>query len=354
MVLKGTARKYLLLLGRIVGIFLISFACGEVTVRIFDHFRPLYLFYNESYNKRFRGKPFASDGKFNLNSLGFRGKEFTPKSAKGYRIVALGDSFAFGVVPYDANYLTLIETALQKNHPNADVLNMGIVSTGPVDYWELLKEEGLTYQPDMVLLSFFIGNDFVGPRRRRLYEFSYLTTLIYRAWKVVRSYRGPVTLTRDANFNYCDDCPTMTEERYLKVESGRSNMYIRGYKRFNKSVDTAMMYLEKIQTLCKERKIRLVVVLIPDELQINRDLEKTIHAKFHSKVGDNDWDITLPNHTLAARLTKAEIDNIDLYDSFRAAGAQKRLYKPRDTHWNIEGNQFAANAISTYIEQFVK
>jgi hypothetical protein len=351
---KPAVRKYLLLFGRIAGIVLISFACGEISIRIFDYFQPSYVFYNESYNKRFRGKPFASDGKFNLNSLGFRGKEFTQKSTKGYRIVALGDSFAFGVVPYDANYLTLIETSLHKNHPNADLLNMGIIGTGPVDYWELLKEEGLTYQPDMVLLSFFIGNDFVGPRRRRLYEFSYMTTLIYRAWKVVRSYQGRLTLTPAANFNYCDDCPTMTEERYLRVESGRSKMYVRGDRRFNRSVDTAMTYLEKIQALCKERKIRLAVVLIPDELQINRDLEKTIHAKFHSEVPDSGWDITLPNHTLAARLTKAGIDNIDLYDSFRAAGAQKRVYKPRDTHWNIAGNQLAANVIGAHIEQVVK
>jgi SGNH hydrolase-like domain, acetyltransferase AlgX len=348
------ARKCLSLLARIVGILVISFVSGEVSIRIFNYFQPSYIFYSESYNKRFRGKPFASNGKFHLNSLGFNDKEFTPKSATGYRIVALGDSFAFGVVPYDANYLTLIETALQKNHPNADVLNMGIIGTGPVDYWDLLKEEGLTYQPDMVLLSFFIGNDFVGPRRRRLYEFSYLSTLFYRAWKVARSYQGSLKPTPSTDVNDCDDCPTMTEGRYLKIENGRSKMYVRGYRRFDKSVDTAMTYLEKIRALCKERKIRLVVVLIPDELQINRDLEKTIHTKFHSEVADSDWDITLPNRTLAARLTKSGIDNIDLYDSFRGVGVQKRLYKPRDSHWDIAGNQLAANVIGAYIEPFVK
>jgi SGNH hydrolase-like domain, acetyltransferase AlgX len=355
--MKRPASKHLLVLGRIAGITILTFILGEVSLRVYDYFQPSYIFYNESYIESFRGKPFASYGKFRLNSLGFRGKEFTPKPAHGFRIVALGDSFAFGVVPYDANYLTLIEASLQKSHPNVDLLNMGIVKTGPSDYWGLLKDEGLSYEPDLVLLSFFIGNDFsdaffAGTRRRRLYEFSYVATLIYRASTVARSYRGP--LTRAAYFNYCDDCATMTEERFLRVERGRSKMYIKGYKRFSRSVDSAMTYLEKIKALCKERGVQLVVVLIPDELQINRDLQKTVRAKFHPHVADNDWDPALPNRTLAARLSKAGIDTIDLYDSFAATGAQKRLYKPRDTHWNIAGNQLAANVVAVHLEKFAK
>jgi SGNH hydrolase-like domain, acetyltransferase AlgX len=200
------------------------------------------------------------------------------------------------------------------------------------------------------LLSFFVGNDFVGPRRRRWYEFSYVTTLIYRAWKVASSYEGPRTPA--AIFNYCDDCPTMTEKRYLNVEGGRSQKYIKGYKRFSRSVDAAMMYLEKIQALCKERGVQLVVVLIPDELQINRDLQKAVRAKSHSQIADNDWDPALPNRALAARLSKVGIDTIDLYDSFVVTGAKKNLYKPRDTHWNIAGNQLAANVIAAHLEKF--
>ncbi|HWH78476.1 MAG TPA: SGNH/GDSL hydrolase family protein, partial [Candidatus Binatus sp.] len=188
--MQPSVKKVLSIGGQIVTISLISFALGEATVRIYNHFSPSYLFYNESYNKRFRGKPFALDGNFKLNSLGFKDQEFSLKSQNGYRIVALGDSFAFGVVHYEHNYLTLIESALQINHPNVDLLNMGILGTAPVDYWELLRDEGLGYKPELVLLSFFIGNDFAGSHRRRLYEYSYLATLFHRATKVARSYEG--------------------------------------------------------------------------------------------------------------------------------------------------------------------
>src|SRR5215475_1835031 len=72
------ARKCLSLLARIAGVLVISFVSGEVSIRIFNYFQPSYIFYSESYNKRFRGKPFASNGKFHLNSLGFNDREFTP------------------------------------------------------------------------------------------------------------------------------------------------------------------------------------------------------------------------------------------------------------------------------------
>lgn len=347
--MKPALKKVISLIGRIVGISLISFALGEVSLRIYNHFNPSYLFYNESYNKRFRGKPFASDGNFKLNSLGFKDKDFSPKAQNGYRIVALGDSFAFGVVNYDQNYLTLIESVLQKNHPNVDLLNMGILGTGPVDYSELLNDEGLAFKPDMVLVSFFIGNDFVGPRRRRLYEYSYMATLFHRATRVARSYEGPITLA--GNTAYCDDCPSMTEDRYLKVERGRSSMYVKGNKRFARSFDVALSYLEKIRVICRARDIDFVVALIPDELQINHELEKTVREKFHADIDGSQWDITLPNRTLSSRLTQLGINHIDLYDAFVAGSSQGRLYKPRDTHWNITGNRLAASLIADHLQK---
>jgi hypothetical protein len=350
--MKGGASKYSSLARQIVVVSLISLALGEVSLRIFNFFRPSYFFYDESYNKRFRGTPHASDGNFRLNSLGFKDKEFTPKAQNGYRIVALGDSFAFGVVHYEHNYLTLIEESLQKNHPHVDLLNMGIVGTGPVDYWQLLRDEALSFKPDMVLLSFFIGNDFIGSHRRRLYEYSYLATLLYRTGRIVRSYREPLPTRND--IRYCDDCPTMTETRYLNIEAGRSKKFIRGDKRSARSVDIAFAYLEKIHELCKARGIKLVVVLIPDELQINQDLQRSVREKFHQRVDPSDWDITLPNRAMAGRLSRSAIDYIDLYDSFIVASAKMALYKPRNTHWNIAGNQLAARVITPHIEKLLK
>lgn len=350
--MNATAKKARSIALQMVAILSISFAMTEIALRIYNRISPSYLFENESRNKQFRGKPFALDGSFKLNSLGFKDQEFLPKAQNGYRIVALGDSFAFGVVHYENNYLTLIESALRQNHPNTDLLNMGIIGTRPQDYYELLIDEGLAFKPNLVLVSFFIGNDFTGPRRRRLYEYSYLATLVYRLSKILRGYQGAVISPGDPH--YCDDCPSMTEERYLKVAKGRSAKYVKGNKRFIKSLDAALVSVEKIREVCRSQGIALVVVLIPDELQVNGELQKVVRRQFHAGVDAGQWDSSLPNRTLANRLAQLGIDHIDLYDAFAAASSQQRLYKPRDTHWNIAGNRLAASLIADQLKKYLK
>jgi hypothetical protein len=70
------------------------------------------IFYDNSYN-RFRGKPFVDDYDFRLNSKGFKDVERKKEKAPNvYRILGLGDSFAFGVVPHQFNFLTLLEKQL--------------------------------------------------------------------------------------------------------------------------------------------------------------------------------------------------------------------------------------------------
>src|SRR5215831_13356146 len=129
-------------------IALITFALAELSLRIYNFVDPLPIFYSESYN-RWRGKPFAPNGPFHLNSKGFNDVEFNIKKAAGTtRILGIGDSFAFGIVPYEYNYLTLIEQNLKQSGHNVELINMGIPGIGPRDYLSLLINEGFALEPD--------------------------------------------------------------------------------------------------------------------------------------------------------------------------------------------------------------
>lgn len=348
--MKPAYKKICLILARIGILSVVTFMLGEVVLRVYDHFNPSFVFFNDSYN-RFRGKPFADDWNFKLNSLGFKDKEFSEKKAKGYRIVALGDSFAFGVVPYQDNYLTLVESQLQKEHPEVDVLNMGIVGIGPKDYLSLFIREGLAFKPDLVLLSFFVGNDFSGARKHSFSDYSYVASLIHRVATVWHNYEGNIIHGKG---EYCDDCPTMSADRFLKIEHSRSSIYVKGNGRFPRSLENALFYLERVKNICKERGIDYVVAIIPDELQVDPELQREIRKKFHPNVDDGQWETTLPNRILARRLSESGIDNLDLYDEFAVVGARQRLYKLQDTHWNIAGNRLAAAAIAKHLQKYVK
>jgi SGNH hydrolase-like domain, acetyltransferase AlgX len=334
----------------ILAVSIVSFLAAEIALRIYDRFNPSFVFYSTSYN-RFRGKPFTDDWNFKLNSLGFKDKEFSAKKEDVYRILGIGDSFSFGVVPYENNYLTLIESQLQKEHPKLEVFNMGIPSTGPKEYLSLLVAEGLAFKPEMVLLSFFVGNDFSESKRRKWYEYSYVASLLHYVFTLRPSYEGT---TFHGTGNYCDDCPAFSHDRYLEIEGSRSSIYLKGNGRFSKSLDRATFYLSQIQTICKEQSIDFIVVIIPDELQVSEDLQREVRDKFYPNMDAQKWDMILPNRSLADKLNKLGIHNLDLYEHFAQKASSRRLYKPRDSHWNIEGNRLAADLITKHVQNYLR
>jgi hypothetical protein len=161
-------------------IVVVSYALSEVVLRVYDYFNPLFIFYDQSYD-RFRPRPFSTYWGFKLNSGGFNDLEFHEKPPGAYRILGLGDSFAFGAVPYRYNYLTLLGQELKQQNPAMEVVNLGIPGIGPREYLALLVREGLALKPDAVLLSFFVGNDFEESTRekRPLYAYSHVASLIH-------------------------------------------------------------------------------------------------------------------------------------------------------------------------------
>jgi hypothetical protein len=331
----------------ILVIILITVVLGEVVLRVYHHFYPSFVFENEIYNG-FRGKPGAYHWDFPLNSKGFNDVEFGPKSPITRRILAVGDSFAFGVVPYQYNYLTLLEQRLQAGGMAVEVLNAGVIKTGPRDYLALLVREGFALQPDAVLLSFFIGNDFdrwEPPKHRyyRFYRYSYVATLLWYTYKVLRYYEGPVLSLRPGKSKYCDDCPNFDPEEYLKIEAQRSIVFMDDDRAFRADVDDALAAMAEIKRLCDEHRVPLFVVIIPDEMQVNIALQKEIMARLRP---GTKWDNTQPNRLLGDRLDRLGVPYLDLYPEFAEASKTTVLYRPRDTHWNIAGNRLAAEVIA--------
>ncbi|WP_136807006.1 alginate O-acetyltransferase AlgX-related protein [Desulfosediminicola flagellatus] len=320
---------------------------GEIALRIYNHFYPSHIFYSGSYD-RFRGKPFADDWGFTLNSRGFKDKEFLEKKEDEYRLIGIGDSFSFGVVPYEYNYLTLVESKLKLINSNIELLNMGIPSIGPKDYFSVFVNEGLELQPDMVLLSFFIGNDFYESKKRKPYESSFVASFFHYMINLRHKYQDE---NIHGNARYCDHCPSFDHEQYLKIEFDRSSIYLPENKDLLQRLDNALYYLKQIRKICEQHNIKLVVAIIPDELQINNKLLRDVKEAYYPDIDIDKLEMTRPNTLLSNELDKLNINNIDLYDYF--SNSPQQLYRPRDTHWNIAGNQLAAIAIERYISKIV-
>ena len=341
-----TPLKGILRVGRdVLIIVLITVALGEVSLRIYNSIDPLPIFYSESYN-RFRGKPFSRDWNFHLNSRGFKDVEFNTRKAAGTtRILGIGDSFAFGVVPYEYNYLTLVEQNLKQSGHNVELINMGIPGIQPRDYLSLLVHEGFALEPDRVLLSFSIGNDFEESRRRKLISYSYVASLITYVLERWSKFEGQIV--HGGGGAYDDNAPTFTDDFYLGLELKRSTIFWRDNRAFEGDFATALFYISEIKRLCDSRNIGLTIVLIPDEMQVSKPLQTQVIAA--SGLAPASFDFTLPNRLLRARFEELKIDYIDLITEFSAHSLNDRLYRPSDSHWNIAGNELAARLILQHV-----
>lgn len=287
----------------------------------------------------FRLRPGADHLGHPCNDLGFYDDAFTTERKPGVRrVLALGDSFVVGVVPFEQNHVTLLEQHLGAR-TLTEVLNFGVAGVGPHEYLHLWASEACRYDPDVVLLYFFVGNDFV---RRSTHSLFYPDSLrvVSLAERLVGT--GGLGRAEEVATAVADpDAATFTPEEYDRIERGRMRICRRGRdeRRFDRTA-------ELLEQLSDATGPRLRVVIIPDEFQVN-------DALWRHLVGDreNELDRELPNRWLLKQLQSLGVPALDLLPALREAERDAPTHKLRDTHWNAHGNAVAARAVADWLEQ---
>ncbi|WP_373515987.1 hypothetical protein [Persicitalea sp.] len=331
----------------------------ELGLRLFNYIHPTSIFHREDYNQ-YRGKPNSDSYGYKLNSKGFKDVEYNKKKGEGaYRIVGIGDSFTFGVPPYPYNFLTLLEDTLNtvSSLPPVELINMGISSTGPPQYLSLITDEALDLEPDMVLLSFFVGNDIRESSRhslkRRVYTYSYLTSALYYLYKASTGLSQNNMFTSYGEGSaYCDTCHAFKSSQYLDIETERSYIFQKNNPECQRNTEDALIYMKQIKSLCDRAGTKLVVTLVPDEMQINQALRQQIMT--NAKISADKWDNLQPNRWVTRELIMEGIPVIDLFPAFASFPSDTALYKPNDSHWNIRGNQLAAHELAKSIPDLIE
>ncbi len=95
------------------------------------------------------------------NSLGFRDREHpVEKVSDSKRIIVLGDSIAAGLwVKNDEDvFPAVLEKELLKKGLPAEVMNFGVLGYNTQQEVETLKEKGLRYKPDLVVLAYCLND----------------------------------------------------------------------------------------------------------------------------------------------------------------------------------------------------
>lgn len=325
-----------------LGVLLVCLLAAELGLRLVHNLRPSFVFAAGEL-ARFRGRPHAPNYDGRLNARGFNDTEFAvPKPNGLYRIAALGDSFVFGVVPYGDNFLTLLEGRLAAEGRPVELLNLGIPSTAPEDHALLLSSEGLDLEPDAVLQFVYVGNDLTTmPLARRTHWRPYLLDLGRFLFGILPRIEGRVFHGR----RYRDERPNFDEQGYLDVVRPHLAVFDPGWPAFAERVERLRRVVARTRELCRRHGVRLAVVLLPAEVQVDGELLRQAAGPGRAR----ELDVERPNRELARLFAADGLPCLDLLPALAAAARGERLYKPRDSHWNLAGNRLAAELLYAWL-----
>lgn len=281
------------------------------------------------------------------NSHGLRNRETSYARDSRRRIVCIGDSFTWGlgVESRDA-----FPSLLEAGSSNTEVINAGGLAWGTVQEWLWLESEGQRYSPDVVILEFFV-NDFFdnegGYLRRQRPTFAVSAgELVLKASPLPFPERS----RRESILRFLRDHSWF----FRAVEFGEEWMRVGFFQRtdltpltratLRERADLAtppaqeltFALLKRIQAFCKQRGIRLIVLLIPSHWDVRPELEGAPSAlEFHKA------------YEIALRFCRTlDIDTVELRPRLidmerRGSGGFQRF----DIHLNAAGHRAAADLL---------
>jgi hypothetical protein len=245
---------------------------------------------------------------------------------------------------------------------------MGVMATGPQEYSHILRSRGLAYHPDLVLVSFFIGNDFSDIRlggstpttlASQLVAPVVVKRLLRLSAEWIAQRRQPPAqdsvlpprllqlMTSGGPYDdvYHDqpDVPTFSEDAFLEIELERMRV-CRSPAPAALQVKVQLA-LEALNDICALAHGRVLLAIIPDEFQVNRELFDQLLSARDARA--EDFDLGLPQRILTDYAHEKGIPCLDLMPALRTGQEKlRRVYQLRDTHWNLRGNRIAAFELS--------
>lgn len=316
------------------------------------------------------------------NSQGFRDRErVVERTVRAPRVLAVGDSFTWGAgVSYDEVFVTLLERRLQSSTPDAEVINVGVPAWGPHEELHLLKAYGVRFQPDLVLLNFFIGNDIqnkrgeslslpqilivagqsyyvhsdgnwvhdrIGTDRWYLYhDLNYLLRVGgARLWRAVHGAQERVADAMSSG----ESAPLVSREQYVRGIYERSDIYLAEDTRyFAQHWARTQHTLLAFRDVLAERNIPMLLVVIPDPVQLDGMLQKEYLASVGQ--GADRYDFQKPSRLLLAWCREQGIPTVELLPAFEAAEKPAGLYFQNDIHLTASGHRLAAQVIGPALQ----
>jgi hypothetical protein len=279
------------------------------------------------------------------NSLGFRDREIDSAAlAESMPVFFTGDSYFFGHgVEREDRISERLATILMAEGKNVPTVNFAFPGFGTAHYLDILKIYAQELNPRLVVIGFFVGNDFhddqitlrnraareataadrvpeIGmAERTRLYlkESRIVNLIKYSLWQFAwfRQLFNKAEIRNDRIEIYCNPDGAYAESLYA----------------------TTFRFMDQIYSWSANSGIPIILVIVPDHLQV-----------IGSEAFGN-CDMLTPQYRIRQHMEKTGMAYLDLLPIFLGSEQPDTLFFREDKHWSAQGHELASRVLREYI-----
>ncbi|UCE07651.1 MAG: SGNH/GDSL hydrolase family protein [bacterium] len=266
-----------------------------------------------------------------INSHGMRDSEYPVHRTEKKRMLILGDSFGWG---FGVKHQERFSEILENTHADWEIINASVSGYSTDQQFLFLKEAGMAFKPDVVLLLFH-RNDFQGNSRGELYWYFKPFFVIEGGHLKLQNVPVPTTTTKQQLDRILLGRTYLGSKFYAALRSRLSsvvNLGTRNSKTGNsdkysgseqKKYDVTYHLITAMIESSRKNGTQFVLVSIPMGVE-----ERTF----------------LQNIALKENIPYLQLDKY--FESKEAT-----VMFPHDSHWNANGHEVAANAIDAFLGQ---
>lgn len=380
MIVASRLRSFVGHAGLLVTGLLVAALVAEGVIRIvapqrLESHRPIYvadslLVYRlkQNYDAEYHQPEFSIHEQ--TNELGLRNGPVGPKRAGVMRILGLGDSFCYSnsVQLGETFFKQLEELERRRGGNEVEVINAAVPAYSTVQEYRYLLRDGMKLGPDLVVLGFYVGNDFQDSYE--LFDSSGLPTVDVVGGELRANDRFPA-----ARYE--------RQERVLRTATlplrsflaSNSELYVFLRERFGEAlwktglrnnppppdfcarVPSAAMeagwamtrsVLDSMAALCSAHNARLLIVALPTQYQVHPDLWTHHFTTFG--LDPADYDLDQPQRLLREFCEQKGIDHVDVLPAMRAHAPSGHLFYPIASYMTPSGHRLVADVVHAHLQ----
>lgn len=321
-----------------------------------------------------------------INSIGLREREVSIEPDEAFRILAIGDSFTYGLgVAVEQTWVRQLETQLCAKGLNVETINGGRPGVGPIFYAKIAAHAIPLLKPDLVIVAMLQGNDIVDMNlgeRLRFKTRQYYPNLLRLIYGNPEPMDFPPVVTAETNQrvhaaaakDLIDGWTPDERRRYEQLEEsvkeafrdGRLNPYeIATSIRYPKNhvgpalfeaprgaVAGTAAYLRRIREIAERHGSRTVVISVPLGPYVNRPAFESL-----PRVGYINQPEMLtsdrPDSVFRRAAEKAGLPFFTVMPAFRERKDTPGLYFPLDGHFTPKGHKLFADCIAPIVAKHI-